>query len=50
MDQIRTAHETNNELGNDVQLESSRIFKDLRTLSDLELVCVGGGDTSVPWP
>ena len=50
MDQIRTAHETTLDQTNDVAVESSRGFKDLRTLNDLELVCVGGGDGVVIWP
>ena len=50
MDQIRTAHQTTNDQANDVAADSSRIFKDLQTLSDLELLCVGGGDGTVTWP
>ena len=50
MDQIRTAHETNNDQANDASVDNPRGFKDLRLLSDLELVCVGGGDGGVTWP
>ena len=50
MDQIRMAHETTTEQTNDTTLEIFRGFKDLRTLSDLEMVCVGGGDGIVVWP
>ena len=50
MDQIRTAHETTLEQANDVAFENSRGVKELRTLNDLELVYVGGGDSIVVWP
>lgn len=49
MEQIRTAHETT-DAGHDVAVESTRQNNDLRTLKDLELVCVGGGDGGVRWP
>jgi hypothetical protein len=50
MEQIRTAHPTTTGEANDVVADSSRFFKDLQTLSDLELLCVGGGDGGVQWP
>jgi hypothetical protein len=50
MDQIRTAHETSNDQGHDVAADNGRQSKDLRLLSDLEMVCVGGGDGGVTWP
>ena len=50
MDQIRTVQETNNDQANDASVENLRSFKDLRLLSDLEMVCVGGGDGGVTWP
>ena len=50
MEQIRMAQETTLDQANDVTVDSSRGFKDLRTLDDLELVCVGGGDGIVIWP
>ena len=50
MEQIRMAQDTTTDQTSDVAVDSSRGFKDLRTLNDLELVCVGGGDGIVIWP
>ena len=50
MEQIRTAHETSNDQANDVAADSLRMIKELRTLTDLEMVYVGGGDGIVIWP
>ena len=50
MEQIRTAHETTTDQANDVAADSSRFFKDVQTLSDLELLYVGGGDGQAGWP
>ena len=52
MDQIRMAHEiTNDEAQGPASAELSRnAIKDLRTLNDLELVWVGGGEHGGVWP
>lgn len=50
MDQIRTAHETATDHGNDSQAEASCGFKDLKTLNDLQLLYVGGGNGVVIFP
>ena len=50
MEKIRMAQETTLDQTNDVAVESSRGFKDLQLLSDLEMVLVGGGDGGVGWP
>ena len=50
MDQIRTAHDTTTEQANDAQPDSSCGFKDLKTLNELQLMYVGGGNAVVIFP
>ena len=47
MDQIKKAGELAQQDSQDLELDKSA--KDVRTLNDLEMVLVGGGDTVICW-
>lgn len=50
MEQIRAAHDNATEQPDQAQPDSSCGFKDLKTLNDLQLLYVGGGNAVVIFP